>query len=92
MNTTPTSQSAFFSSIPIGASETRRPSDVPPGRGSHLDMTVFAFIASAIDETEFVNEPVITTRLRMNLTMAKGLVQGLTNQIAMAEAAKGTMS
>jgi len=41
---------------------------------------------------EFVNEPVITTRLRMNLTMAKGLVQGLTKQIAMAEAAKSTMS
>ena len=54
-------------------------------------MTVFAFIARAIDETEFVNEPVITTRLQMNLAMAKGLVQGLTKQIAMAEAAKGTM-
>ncbi len=53
---------------------------------------VLAFTARAVDETELVNEPVITTRLRMNLTMAQGLVQGLTKQIAMAEAAKGTMS
>ncbi len=92
MTTTPEPPKRLLSSIPIGASAARRPSDVPPGRGSHLDIKVFAFIARAIDETEFVNEPVITTRLRMNLTMAKGLVQGLTKQIAMAEAAKSTMS
>jgi len=63
-----------------------------PAGGSHLDITVLAFSARAVDETEFVNEPVITTRLRMNLTMAKGPAQGLSKQIAMAEVAKGTMS
>lgn len=55
-----------------------------PAGGSHLDIMVLAFIARAVDQTEFVNEPIIATRLRMNHTMAKGLVQGLTKQIAMA--------
>jgi len=53
---------------------------------------VLAFIARAVDETELVNEPVITTRLRMNPTMAQGLVQGLTKQIAMLRPPKSTMS
>jgi len=63
-----------------------------PAGGSHLDIMVLAVTARAVDETEFVNEPLITARLRMNDTMAKGLVQGLSKQIAMAEVAKGTMS
>ncbi len=63
-----------------------------PAGGSHLDIMVLAFIARAVDETELVNEPVITTRLRMNPTMAQGLVQGLTKQIAMLRPPKSTMS
>ncbi len=63
-----------------------------PSKGSHLDVTLCALVAKAVDETECLNEPVVTARLRMSLTMARGFIEGLTKQIAMIEGAQGTMN
>ena len=59
---------------------------------SHLDITCCAHVVSAVDENNVVTQSIVTARLRMDLTMAQALLDGLTKQIAMTEAAQSPVN
>ena len=59
---------------------------------THLDITCCAHVVSAVDEMNVVTERVVTARLRMDLTMAQAMLDGLSKQLAMAEAAKSPVN
>ena len=61
-------------------------------KGTHVDITCSALIPKPIDSKDWVNEGVVTARLRMNLPMARAFAQGLLKQIAMVEAHEGTVN
>ncbi len=63
-----------------------------PSKGTHLDLTCSALIPKPTNGTEWANEGVVTARLRMDISMAKALAEGLLRQIAMIEAANGTVN
>ena len=60
--------------------------------GSHLDITCCALLPISPNGTDWTTTALITARLRMDVTMAKALADGLTKQIAMIDAAHGTMN
>ena len=60
--------------------------------GSHLDITCCALLPMSANGTDWTTTALITARLRMDVTMAKALAEGLTKQIAMIEASQGTVN
>ena len=60
--------------------------------GLDVNLTLCTFIDVPFGQGGFEAAAVITARLRMKVGMARALVEGLTTQIAMAEAAEGTMN
>lgn len=61
-------------------------------RGSLIDVTLCTVTARATGGDRFVDEAHVAARLRFDIGMAKALVQGLAQQIALAEAAKSTLN
>ena len=60
-------------------------------RTAHLDITCCAHVPVS-DGSDIVTENIVTARLRMDLSMAKALADGLTKQIAMLEAAENPVN
>jgi len=63
-----------------------------PPIGLDLNLTLCTFVDVPFGQGGFETAAVITARLRMKIGMARALVEGLTAQIAMAEAAEGTVN
>lgn len=61
-------------------------------KGSLLDVTLCTLIAKAEGADQFVDQAVVAARLRFDIGMAKAFVRGLSQQIALAEAAQGAMN
>ena len=61
-----------------------------PPRGPHLDLTLCALVPFVDEDNRTTMENVVTTRLRFDVVMAKGLIQGLMQQVAMIEASDST--
>ena len=59
---------------------------------SHLDITCCALLPRTADGKTWVNDAVVTARLRMDITMARAFAEELTKQVAMIEGARGTMN
>ena len=63
-----------------------------PPIGLDLNLTLCTYLDLPAGEDGFVPGAVVAARLRMKVGMARVLVDGLTRQIAMAEAHQGTMN
>lgn len=63
-----------------------------PPIGLDVNLTLCTFLDVPFGQGGFETAAVITARLRMKLSMARTLVEGLTAQIALAEAAEGTVN
>ena len=55
---------------------------------TQLDLTCLAETMAVGEDGGLANEKVVTARLRINLVMARRLIDSLTQQVAMAEAAQ----
>ena len=63
-----------------------------PPLGLDVNLTLCTFLDLPAEDGGFTPAAIVTARLRMKVGMARLLVEGLTKQIAMAEAAESTVN
>lgn len=61
-----------------------------PWQGPTFDVTLCNMVSTAVEGNQTVRDAVVTGRLRLDLGMARAMIEGLRQQVAIAEAATAT--